>query len=195
MKNFFFAATMALVAAPMFSNAQTISGPTKPQTAHVDYFLKIEGVDGESDAKDCNRCWIEVGSVQFKAPSATTLASGGGQSAGKASFSDLSFVAKNSTSSMNLAQAAATGEHIKKAVLFVRKAGKEQTSYLVIELENVLVTSYRVSPGSGSSIPTDSFSLNYTKIVFQTQGAAGKAKAVGAGQKPEAVLSHFVDKK
>ncbi len=55
------------------------------------------------------------------------------------------------------------GQHIKKAVLFVRKAGGDQHEHLKITLSDVLVSSYKTAPqpaGSGAG-PVDQFSLNY----------------------------------
>jgi type VI secretion system secreted protein Hcp len=61
--------------------------------------------------------------------------------------------------------ACATGEHIKKAVLTCRKAGKEQQEFLKIEFDDLLVASYQTG-GSGHSdiVPSDQVALNFAKI-------------------------------
>ena len=62
----------------------------------------------------------------------------------------------------------ATGEHIKKAVLFVRKQGKDQQEFYIITLEDLLVSSYRSGDSTGGNpVPTDQFSLNFAKIKYE----------------------------
>ena len=59
--------------------------------AAVDYFLKIDGIDGESqDAKHKNEIHIE--SWSFGATQGGTSGSGGGGGAGKVSMQDFHFV-------------------------------------------------------------------------------------------------------
>jgi len=80
---------------------------------------------------------------------------------------DFHFVMNVNKASPKLFLACATGEHIKKAVLTCRKAGKEQQEFLTISLSDLLVSSYQTG-GSGSSniVPTDQVSINFTKIEF-----------------------------
>jgi len=62
----------------------------------------------------------------------------------------------------------ATGEHIKKAVLTCRKAGKEQQEFYLVKMEDLLVSSYQTGGSShGDVIPTDQISLNFAKIEFE----------------------------
>jgi type VI secretion system secreted protein Hcp len=195
MKNVLIAAFMAFVAAPFATQAQKIAGPTKPQTAAVDYFLKIEGVDGESDGKDCRKCWIEIESIAWGTPTPSPArAGGGGGGAGKVSVHDISMTPSTDRSTPKLQEAVAKGTHIKKAVLFVRKAGKEQQEYLTYELENVLISSFSAQNNTGGQAPSESFSLNLTKITYSWTDASGKTKTLGAGQTPESVFRKFVGK-
>jgi type VI secretion system secreted protein Hcp len=134
---------------------------------HVDYFLMVDGVDGEaSDSKHKNE--IEVMSFSWGATNSGTMAFGGGGGAGKVQFQDVSFSVKTNKSSPKLFLACASGEHIKKAVLTVRKAGKDQQEFYKFTLSDLLITSYQ-SGGSGGSdiVPTDSFSLNFSKVEFE----------------------------
>src|SRR4051794_30302199 len=103
--------------------------------AVVDFFLKIDGIDGEShDAK--HKGELEVDSWAWSEKQAGTGASGGGGGAGKVNMGPVCFVAKVSKGSPKLALACATGEHLKKAVLTCRKAGKDQQEYLKITLSD-----------------------------------------------------------
>ncbi len=61
----------------------------------------------------------------------------------------------------------ATGEHIKEAILTVRKSGTEApVEYLKVKLTDVVVSSYQTG-GSGGDVPMESFSLNFSKIEFE----------------------------
>lgn len=133
--------------------------------AAVDYFLKIDGVEGES-TDDRHRGQIEIESWSWGVSNAGSMASGGGGGAGKASFSDFHFTMPVSKASPKLMQAAATGEHIKSAELTLRKAGGTQMDYYIVQFEDLLVSSYQ-SSGSSSELPMEEISFNYQKITFQ----------------------------
>jgi type VI secretion system secreted protein Hcp len=151
--------------------------------AVVDFFLKIDGMEGESqDSK--HKGEIELDSWSLGAQQAGTAATGGGGGAGKVKWSDFRFVSKCSKGSPKLALACANGEHIKKAVLICRKAGKDQQEYLKLTMTDILVTSYQMGgPNGGNVLPTDQVSLDYAKIEMEykeqksdgTLGAATKA--------------------
>jgi type VI secretion system secreted protein Hcp len=151
--------------------------------AAVDYFLKIDGIDGES-ADDKHKGEIDLESWSWGESQSGTHSGGGGGGAGKVSMQDFHFVMKINKASPKLALACANGEHIKKAVLVCRKAGKEQQEFLKITLSDLLISSYQTG-GSGSSsiVPTDQISLNYAKIEWEykeqkpdgTLGASVKA--------------------
>ncbi|WP_454656574.1 Hcp family type VI secretion system effector [Bosea beijingensis] len=132
-----------------------------------DFLLEIDGIKGESkDSK--HKDTIEVDSFSWGISNAGSHASNAGGGAGKASFQDVHFTSSVGKASANLALFCATGKHIKKAVLFVRKQGDKQQDYYVLTLEDLLVSSYQSGDAAGgSSIPTDQFSLNYAKIKYE----------------------------
>jgi type VI secretion system secreted protein Hcp len=137
--------------------------------AAVDYFLKIDGIEGESQDHK-HKGEIEVSSYSFGATQAGTHAHShvGGGGAGKVSLQDLHFTSKVNKASPKLMLACATGEHIKKAVLVCRKAGKDQQEFLKVTLTDCLVSSYQTGGHTNSEIiPTDQFSLNYAKVEFE----------------------------
>jgi len=134
--------------------------------AAVDYFLKIDGIEGEShDDKHKNE--IQLESWSWGETQSGSHSAGGGGGAGKVQMQDFHFVMKINKASPKLFLACATGEHIKSAVLVCRKAGKEQQEFLTIKLSDILVSSYQTG-GSGHSdiVPMDQLSLNFTKIEF-----------------------------
>jgi type VI secretion system secreted protein Hcp len=150
--------------------------------AAFDYFLKIDGIQGEStDAKHKDE--IEVlswswGETQERAPSPS-----GGGGTGKVAMTDLHVSASISKASPQLLLACASGKHIKSAVLTGRKAGKAQAEFLTFSLSDVLVSGYQTG-GSVAEAPLDSISLNFSKIEvsYKAQTAKGTlAPAVRAG--------------
>jgi type VI secretion system secreted protein Hcp len=135
--------------------------------AAVDYLLEIEGIKGEStDAKFPGTIEIESFSWVASNPASPVIGAGG-RGAGRVSFQDLQFTAVVNKASPALMLACAKGTHIPTAALHVRKQGGTQVEYYTISLEYLLVSSYQSgSPGSGRSIPTDQFSLNFKTIEF-----------------------------
>jgi type VI secretion system secreted protein Hcp len=139
----------------------------------VDFFLKIDGIPGEShDSKHKDE--IDVLSWNWGANNTGTMAGGGGGGAGKVSMHDFHFTMKMNKATPKLMLACATGEHIKKAVMIARKAGKEQQEYMKIVLSDFLVANYQT--GGSSEEPIESISINFAKIEmeYKPQDATGK---------------------
>jgi type VI secretion system secreted protein Hcp len=132
--------------------------------AAVDYFLKLDGIDGES-ADDKHKGEIDLLSFSWGATNTGTGGVGGGSGAGKVAMQDLHFTAKVNKSSPKLMLACATGQHIKSGIITCRKAGGDQQEFLKITLTDVLVSSYQVGGSGGSDIiPVEQVSLNFSKI-------------------------------
>ena len=132
--------------------------------AAVDYFLKIDGVDGEStDAAHPNQ--IEVLSFSWGESNGSNVAHGGGGGAGRVAMQDFHFTMAVNKASPKLMLACASGKHFPKAVLSARKAGGTQQDFLKYSLTEVLVSSYQAA-GDGSVVPTEQVSLNFLKIEF-----------------------------
>jgi type VI secretion system secreted protein Hcp len=145
--------------------------------AAVDFFLKLDSIDGES-LDDKHKGEIELDSFSFGATQSGGFASGGGGGAGKVQFQDLHFVAKTSKASPNLLQACANGKHIIKGMIVARKAGKGQQEFLKITLQDVLISSYSLN-GDGIVGPVDSSGMAFTKVEYSvaTQKADGSLDA------------------
>src|SRR5215210_4691632 len=148
----------------------------------VDYFLKIDGVAGESkDSKHKDE--IELEAFSWGASQAVH-AGGGGGAAGKVSMQDFHFVMRTNKASPKLFLACASGQHVKSAVLTARKAGKEQQEYLVYKFTDLLVSSYQTGGSEGGDVPVDQVSFNFSKIEVQykPQSPTGQlGAAVSAG--------------
>jgi type VI secretion system secreted protein Hcp len=143
----------------------------------VDYFLKLDGIPGESaDAKHKD----EIDVLAFSwgvSQSGSTRPGGGGGASGKAVFEDLLVVARTSKASPKLWLACASGQHVKSAVLTCRKAGKAPLEFLKITLSEVTISSYEID-GSDEELPLDQIALSFAKVetAYTPQDATGKAQ-------------------
>jgi type VI secretion system secreted protein Hcp len=159
--------------------------------AQVDYFLKIDGIDGES-ADKTHKKDIDLESFSWGVAQGGTFGSGGGGGAGKAQFSDFTFMMKVNCASSKLFLACATGEHIKKGVLVCRKAGTQQQEFLKVTMTDLLVSSFQTSgSGSGDVLPMESISLNFAKVEWEYKeqkpdGTLGGAIKAGYDVKAQA---------
>src|SRR5664279_1079383 len=139
--------------------------------AAVDYFLKIDGIDGESQDKT-HKNEIQLQSWSWGETNAGSMGVGGGGGAGKVSMQDFHFVMPANKATPKLVLACATGEHIKSAILTCRKAGKEQQEFLKYTFTDVLISSYQTS---GSDAPVEQVSFNFTQmqVDYKEQKADG----------------------
>jgi type VI secretion system secreted protein Hcp len=146
--------------------------------AQVDFFLKIDGIKGEShDAKHQGE--IQVDSWSLSERQSGTMADGGGGGAGKVKMNDVSFTGKLSKASPRLWLACATGEHFKEAVLTARKAGKDQHDYLKVTFRELIISSYQTGGNGSAKVPVESITLNFARMEFEykEQSADGKVGA------------------
>lgn len=126
-----------------------------------DTFAKIGDIKGESlDAKHKDE--VEMLSWSWGFSNEPGGPAGGGGAAGKASFKDLQFTHVIDRASPQLMTACATGQHLKDATITARKAGKGQQEYLIIKMNDVVITS--VALASSGEPPMESVTLQFAKI-------------------------------
>jgi type VI secretion system secreted protein Hcp len=135
--------------------------------AAADYFLKIDGIEGESKA-DKHTGEIDLESFSWGATQSGSFAAGGGGGSGKVSMQDFHFTMGINKAGPALFLACAQGDHIPKAILTCRKAGKEQQEFLKVSFSDILVSSYQTGGSGGADIlPVDQISLNFAKIEIE----------------------------
>jgi type VI secretion system secreted protein Hcp len=149
----------------------------------VDYFLKLDGIEGEStDNKHAKEIDLEAWSWG-ESQTGSSVPGGGGGGAGKVSMQDFSFVMKFNKASPKLMLACATGKHIKSARLAVRRAGQGQQDYLTFTFLDVLVSSYQTGGAEASGLtPVDQVSLRYAKIEVEYKTQKPDGTLIVAGQ-------------
>ena len=131
--------------------------------ANVDYFLKLDGISGESQ-DDQFPDQIELHSWSWGQTNDGSFGSGGGGGIGRVAIQDLICAMATNRASASVASACAVGRHIGSAELNCRKAGATPQVFLKIKLTDVLVSNYQVNGGGGSIVPLEQFALNFAKI-------------------------------
>lgn len=139
----------------------TVANESTNAIGSSDYYLKIDGIAGESRVKG-HENEIQIESFSW---GATNTSSETRRASGKVSFSDFSFAKMLDKASPLLFQAVASGKRLPKVTFYGVSTGERAGDYLTITLSDVLVSSYQNSGASGGA-PSDSFSVNFAKITF-----------------------------
>ncbi|MEM5433876.1 type VI secretion system tube protein Hcp [Paraburkholderia diazotrophica] len=127
----------------------------------ADIFLKISGISGEShDA--LHKGEIEIDSWRWKVSQPSSMMSGSGGGAGKATINDLNFVHQIDRSSPNLMRYCLTGRHIPEVILTTRKAGGNPLEFLKVTMGDVVVTS--VEPVIYEDHYSEHVSLSFSRV-------------------------------
>jgi type VI secretion system secreted protein Hcp len=140
-----------------------------------DYFIKLDGIDGEStDSKHTKE--VEVLSFHFKGQQQGTAGSStGGLGKGKVKLADFVITKKVDKASPKLFLNCCNGEPVKKVVFTARKAGKDQQDYLKITMTDCLVSLFEygadgIAPTSGAAaddwMQSEKVGFNYSSIDF-----------------------------
>jgi type VI secretion system secreted protein Hcp len=145
----------------------------------IDAFLKIEGVTGESVVKGMEG-QIDILAWSWGASQSGTMHSATGGGAGKANVQDLTFTHHVDKASPTLLQFCCSGKHFTKATLTMRKAGDNPLNYVVITLENVLISGVSMGGAHGDDRLNETVTLNFSKFsyTYQPQDSTG-AKSGG----------------
>jgi type VI secretion system secreted protein Hcp len=142
--------------------AVVLFAPQVVTAAAVDYFLKIDGIDGES-TDDKHRNEIDI--LSFSWGMSQSCSREPDQLPAVQSIS-LLYSANKATPKLMLA--CATGQHIKEAKLTCRKAGEEQQEFMTIKFSDLLISSYQTGGSAGDVIPTDQISFCFEGIRITT---------------------------
>ena len=124
-----------------------------------DIFAKIGDIKGES-LDDKHKDEIEVLSFSWGVANAPNA---GGAGAGRATFHDLSFTHTIDKASPGLLQACATGTPLKEATITHRKAAKGQQEYLIIKMNDIIITGVSIGDSSGTA-GSENVALAFAKV-------------------------------
>ena len=132
-----------------------------------DAFLKVTDIPGES-TDDKHKDWIEILSYSWgnsQTPSGTP-SSGGGASAERADFQDLTVTKAIDKATPKLALACADGTHIKEVLLALHRAGGQKEKYMEYKLTHCMITSVQQGGAAEGqeTLPIEEVSFNYGKV-------------------------------
>jgi type VI secretion system secreted protein Hcp len=144
----------------------------------VDFLLKLGDIKGEGMgpapevpghfAQDHKNDWIEVITWSWGMAQTGTRREKPGGGAGKIAVQDLTFSHWVDSASADIFRACVTGQLVKKAMLACHKPGaKERTPYLIITLEDVLVTNINVGGTEGKEHATEQVTLNFATFLIE----------------------------
>ena len=144
-----------------------------------DIFAKIGDIKGESlDSKHKDEvevlCW-SWGVHADAAPWPTAAAA----ARARRRFNDFNFTHHVDKASPLLLKACATGEHIKEATITVRKAGKGQQEFLIIKMNDIIITSVNPSGAGDAAATAENVALQFAKVdlEYKPQKADGSLDA------------------
>jgi len=147
----------------------------------VDMFLKLDPVKGESK-DDKHKEEIDVLSWSWGMSNSGSAHVGGGAGAGKVSVQDVSITKYLDKSSPDLMLACCNGKHFNEAKLTVRKAGETPLEYLIITMNEVLITAVSTGGSGGEDRLTENVTLNFARVKVDYTEQAEKG---GEGAKPK----------
>ena len=156
--------TAAAAIEPSPASVATIAAAPQPAAVtSTDYFLKIDGIDGEStDAK--HKDWIDVLAFSHEISNPASSGSGGGRVTGRSQHGDFRVVTELDKASPKLALYASRGDHITEVKLQLVTPGGTPQQYMEYVLSDVIVSSFTVEGAASSGLPVEVYSLNYGKI-------------------------------
>lgn len=106
-----------------------------------------------------------VSSWNWGEQNSTSLSSAtGGLSAGKVSMNTLTVTKSFDTCSAQIAQAAASGQHLASVTL--KQFDKNSNLLITVLIETVVVSSYQIGGSQGSTAPTETVSYGFSKITI-----------------------------
>src|SRR5262245_49314976 len=127
-----------------------------------DIFAKLGDIKGESQ-DDKHKGEIEVLSFSW---GVTNGPSGPGGAGGRATFQDLSITHHIDKSTPQLMEACATGTVLKEATITHRKAGKSQQEYLIVKMNDIIITGV-THTGTSDQPGSESVSMAFAKVDFE----------------------------
>ncbi|MEM5435700.1 type VI secretion system tube protein Hcp [Paraburkholderia diazotrophica] len=137
-----------------------------------DIFIEIDGIKGESQDVS-HRDAIDVIHWEFSIAQNSTMHSGSGGGAAKASVTDLIFKHELDRASPNIASYCFQGKHIREAKLTMRKAGGIPHEYFRIVMYDVIIAKSWPSADGGYAIETVALSFARMKQEYILQNAIG----------------------
>ena len=146
-----------------------------PASSPLHYFLKVDGVDGDSTVSGFEK-WFSIDGFDIGVRNTASLSSGSGGGAGKAEFSPLTVDIHSLAGLAPLLGDVASGHHIKFVELVGAETIKGESLKLYdLKLSDVFVSSFENDPGPKGVETALTFDYRQIKLTDQstTHGVLG----------------------
>ena len=133
-----------------------------------DYFLKIDGVDGESQQTGHTK-ELEMDNWSFGETQSGVSATATGSASGRVSLQEFRFSKRMDISSHKLMQHCSNGRHIKWARFTARRAGSEggvPVDYYFVDFGDLVISSYDISGTGADGWPYETIAFSYGALVI-----------------------------
>lgn len=142
--------------------------------AIADMFLKVQGATGEStDAQHKGEIGVVSWSWAMRAERTHSSIAGPSMARGAATIDELEIVKRADLSTPTLMLYLLSHKVIKLVRLTVRKAGQHPLEYLVIDLEDAVLTSLQTEAQNAEVLEHLRFSFSKMKVTYTPQDASG----------------------
>jgi type VI secretion system secreted protein Hcp len=150
--------------------------------AYLKYGTTIKG-ESLAEGHKGSDGWMEIGSVQWGCGRAisTPVGSSAKREASAPSVAEVVVTKLMDSTSPLLAQEALIGKAVEATVELVETGEGKLETFLTVKLTNAMISSYSMS--SGGDRPSESLSINFTKIEYTYQGYDDQHKADSAKKK------------
>lgn len=147
---------------PTVTVEEKVRAMVADQLGMASYFLKIEGIEGESTVRGHER-EIEVMSYAWGVENAAVTTRPG---IANPSFQNLQVIASASKAGPTLMLQCATGQMIRRAILTGVRTGSEkpQDAFMKVTLGEVVIVQYHTAASAGDGARTDTIGLKFEKI-------------------------------
>jgi type VI secretion system Hcp family effector len=134
----------------------------------VDYFLKIDQIDGESQQTGHVK-ELEMDNWSFGETQSGVASTATGSASGKVTLNEFRFSKRLDISSAKLLQYHLNGRHLAWAKFTARRAGEtggQPVDYLFVTFGDLIISSYDVSGTGADGWPYESIAFSYGQIVM-----------------------------
>ncbi|QCN99569.1 type VI secretion system tube protein Hcp (plasmid) [Azospirillum argentinense] len=127
-------------------------------------YVKYEGIEGDV-THEAHKKWVDVNSMQFGVGRTISTPTGraSNREASSPAISEITLTRDLDKSSTKWFQESVSGSKGKAVQIDLVATGNPGETYMTYKLENVLVSGYSIA-ANGSGRPTETISLNFTKI-------------------------------
>jgi type VI secretion system secreted protein Hcp len=147
------------------SATAALGDPAVPSETNLDFYLNLSGVPGAVADRGFEG-QIQLLTWAWGVDTTASVTTGTGAGVGRPTPRDVVIVADTGIHSPKLLGAANTGRHANAALISCVKPGERPFTFLTLRFEEVLVSSYSVTPDPVYGLPFDLAHLRFGKVTY-----------------------------